>query len=280
MVTSVDVYKEIRRLQLEGVTSQRAAAKQLGISRNTVKKYWEGTAVPWDHKAYSRDAAVMTPDVVQFISACLDEDERERVKKQRHTASRIYQRLVEECDFSGSESSVQNLVHNMRAARKETKVFVPLRFAPGEAVQIDWGEATVYINGEKLVLNLFCARLCHSCAPYVNITTAERSFRRTGEYAHILQLVTRNEEKLTETLTEAQKETFEKFKDSTSEVSSIKYAEVKLWLDNFERYINDGSILNVDDSTVLKQLVDQIVVGDAGIEIQFKCGVMLKKEYE
>ena len=33
---------------------------------------------------------------------------------------------------------------------------------------------------------------------YGNITPAERSFRRTGEYAHILQLVTRNEEKLTE----------------------------------------------------------------------------------
>lgn len=167
VVTSVDVYKEIRRLQLEGVTSQRAAAKRLGISRNTVKKYWEGNAVPWDRKEYSREAAVMTPEVVQFISSCLDEDDRERVKKQRHTARRIYQRLVEECCFTGSESSVRNLVHDMRAARKETKVFVPLRFAPGEAVQIDWGEATVYINGEKLVINLFCARLCHSCAPYV-----------------------------------------------------------------------------------------------------------------
>ena len=167
VVTSVDVYKEIRRLQLEGVISQRAAAQQLGISRNTVKKYWEGNSGPWDRKEYSRDPAVMTTEVVQFISACLDEDDRERVKKQRHTARRIYQRLVEECGFTGSESSVRNMVHDMRAARKETKVFVPLRFAPGEAVQIDWGEATVYINGEKLVVNLFCARLCHSCTPYV-----------------------------------------------------------------------------------------------------------------
>ena len=56
---------------------------------------------------------------------------------------------------------------------------------------------------------------------YGNITPSERSFRRTGEYAHILQLITRNEEKLTEALTEAQKETFEKFKDSTSEISSM-----------------------------------------------------------
>lgn len=56
---------------------------------------------------------------------------------------------------------------------------------------------------------------------YGNITPAERNCRRTGEYAHILQLVTRNEEKLAETLTEVQKETFEKFKDGTSEISSM-----------------------------------------------------------
>ena len=46
---------------------------------------------------------------------------------------------------------------------------------------------------------------------YGNITPPERSCRRSGEYAHILQLIARHEEKLTETLTEAQKETFEKF---------------------------------------------------------------------
>ena len=56
---------------------------------------------------------------------------------------------------------------------------------------------------------------------YGNITPSERSYRRTGEYAHVLQLVTRNEEELTQTLTEAQKETLEKFKNGTSELSSM-----------------------------------------------------------
>ena len=92
MVTTLDVYKEIRRLRLEGVTSQRGAAKRLGISRNTVKKYWEGDNVPWDHKPYNRDATVMTPEVVQFIKDCLDEDDANGIKKQRHTARRIYQK--------------------------------------------------------------------------------------------------------------------------------------------------------------------------------------------
>lgn len=38
---------------------------------------------------------------------------------------------------------------------------------------------------------------------YDNIPLPERGFRRTGEYAHILQLATRNEKKLIEILTEA-----------------------------------------------------------------------------
>ena len=91
MVTSLDVYKEIRRLRLGGVTSQRAAAKILGISRNTVAKYWEGEAVPWDRKSYERDTVVLTPEVILFVRECLDEDESEDVQKQKHTARRIPQ---------------------------------------------------------------------------------------------------------------------------------------------------------------------------------------------
>ena len=118
MVATLDVYKEIRRLQLEGMTSQREAAKRLGISRNTVKKYWEGDSVPWNHKPYNRDATVMTPEVVQFEKDCLDEDDAVGIRKQRHTARRVYPRLVEERSFLGSESSVRSLVHDMRAERK------------------------------------------------------------------------------------------------------------------------------------------------------------------
>lgn len=56
---------------------------------------------------------------------------------------------------------------------------------------------------------------------YGNIPLSERGFRRTSEYAHVLQLAARNEEKLAETLTDAQKETFGKFKDNTSELTSM-----------------------------------------------------------
>ena len=56
---------------------------------------------------------------------------------------------------------------------------------------------------------------------YGNIPLSERGFCRTGEYAHVLQLAARNEEELTKTLTEAQKEIYGKFKDNTSELTSM-----------------------------------------------------------
>ena len=130
----MDVYKSIRALQTEGVTSQRAAARILGISRNTVKKYWMGDAVPWDRKAYQRKASVVTPEVKRFIEHCLDTDAEAGVKKQQNTARRIYTRLVEELGYTGSESAIRAEVHEAKAERKENEIFAPLRFALGQAL--------------------------------------------------------------------------------------------------------------------------------------------------
>ena len=57
------------------------------------------------------------------------------------------------------------------------------------------------------------------------------------------------------------------------------YAEVKLWLDSFAEHIQSGAIMNADDSMIMKQLVEQIIVGDDGIEVHFKCGIVASHEY-
>lgn len=87
------------------------------------------------------------------------------MKKQRHTAKRIYDRLVEETGFTGGESTVRAKVHELKQLMPS--VFLPLLFDPGEALQVDWGEAFVYIKGKREKVNLFCARLCYSCRPVV-----------------------------------------------------------------------------------------------------------------
>jgi len=100
-----------------------------------------------------------------FISQCLAEDAAEGLKKQQHTAKRIYDRLVEEHDFSGGESTIRAKVRELKD--EIPQAFVPLQFDPGEAVQVDWGEATVYLDGARTTVNLFCVRLCYSCRPVV-----------------------------------------------------------------------------------------------------------------
>lgn len=56
---------------------------------------------------------------------------------------------------------------------------------------------------------------------YGNITPCDRDIVKGGTYSHLLHLVIRNEDDLMQTLTQAQKETFEKFKDGTSELGSM-----------------------------------------------------------
>lgn len=164
MVITLEDYAEIRRLFNSG-TSKRAIAKKLGISRNTVDKYCQGDTAPWNKKAYNRQSTIISDKVMNFIQQCLEEDEREGVRKQKHTAKRIYDRLVDECSFIGGESTVRRTVNQLKV--QVQKPFIPLEFSPGEALQIDWGVAKIYLNGHKMDINLFCARLCASNAPIV-----------------------------------------------------------------------------------------------------------------
>ena len=179
MVITVETYKQIRKMRLQGM-SQRQIAASLHISRNTVKKYWDGDSVPWERKAYSREPSVLTEEVMAFVRNCLEEDAHSP-KKQHHTAKRIYDRLVEELGFTGGETTVRRLVSQLRENPQEA--FVPLAFPPGDAIQIDFGEATVYLSGVKTVVNLFCARLCYSGAPLV------LAYRRQNEESFLDALI-------------------------------------------------------------------------------------------
>lgn len=178
MIIELDIYSAIRTRYLDG-ESIRSIAKSLNISRPTVKKYCEGSTHPEVRKAYQRDPDVITDDIKAFILSCFKHDYDENLKKQKHTAKKIYDRLVAEENFHGSYSSIRTAVRNLKAERiVPPQSSVPLSYAPGEAVQIDWGEATVYIDGQKTKVHTFCGRLCYSCDIFVQVYKAanEESF--------------------------------------------------------------------------------------------------------
>lgn len=168
----VDYYKSIRHLSVVEGLSQRAIAKRLGISRKTVKRYCLGEILPWEKRPrMERQKKVITDDIKEFVKQCFEKD-KAAPAKQRHTAKRIYERLKDEKDFQGAEPTVRRLVSQLRP--RDPEVYIPLAFSPGEAAQIDWGTATVFIAGERTIAHLFCVRLCYSCAPFVMAFPVER----------------------------------------------------------------------------------------------------------
>ena len=68
-------------------------------------------------------------------------------------------------------------------------------------------------------------------------------------------------------------------KQAELQTAENRYGEVIMWLDTFTAHIQSGEIMNADDSIIMKQLVEQIIVGDSGIEVHFKCGVIAEHEY-
>ena len=186
VVITMDIYAEIRKLHREGI-SERAIARKLRIHRKTVHKYMDGSIMPGERlNPPERTATVLTQEVKDFVAQCIEQDDQEGTKKQHHTAKRIYDRLVAEKGFTGGESTIRDYVKKYKNRTKEA--FVPLAFPFGDAMQVDWGEVTTYIAGERIVVNLFCARLCASEAPFVvayrrqNFESFQDALIRTFEY--------------------------------------------------------------------------------------------------
>ena len=86
--------------------------------------------------------------------------DKDKPKKQRHTARRICNRLVEEHGYKGSEPTVRRYV---RFAKMALGIDAPCAFIPcdpeaGHEGEVDWGTATAILAGEEIRLKFFCMR--------------------------------------------------------------------------------------------------------------------------
>lgn len=58
-----------------------------------------------------------------------------------------------------------------------------------------------------------------------------------------------------------------------------RYAAMRLWLDEFKEHAESGDFMNDADGSIMKALVEKIIVKDASMEICFKCGVSIEQVY-
>ena len=164
----VEIYGRVRRaVRVEG-RSQRAVAREFGLSRETVRKMLAYAVPP----GYQRQQPIKRPKLgpwLGVIDAILADDKR-RPAKQRHTAKRIFDRLRDEHGFTGGYTIVKDYVRGEQVRSRE--MFVPLTHAPGEA-QADFGEALVVIAGVQQKAHYLVMDLPHSDDCFVAAFPAE-----------------------------------------------------------------------------------------------------------
>ena len=147
--------------------SIRSLADKYGVHRRTVRQAIE-SVVPPDRRTPARATPVL--DAVRgWVDAMLAED-LAAPRKQRHTARRIFQRLVDEHGVRVSYSYVAKYVHRRRPqlvaeARGRAGVvdgFVPQTHRPGAEAEVDFADAWVWLDGVLTKCFLFTLRLSYS----------------------------------------------------------------------------------------------------------------------
>jgi len=165
---SVELYGRVRRACHVDGMSERAAGRFFEIDRKTVSKILKHSVPP----GYRREGPPVRPKLDPFIGIIdqILEEDKSRIKKQRHTAKRIYERLRDEHGFTGGITIVTDYVRERK--RRTREVFVPLSHAPGHA-QVDFGETLGEIGGVVRKLHYFAMSLPHSDAFFLKAFPGE-----------------------------------------------------------------------------------------------------------
>jgi transposase len=162
MRSRVELFEQIRRDRRDQNLSIRQLADKHGVHRRAVRQALD-SPLPPPRKDYPRRASPAMDPWAGIVDSWLLAD-RQAPRKQRHTARRVWQRLVAEHDATLSEVTVSRFVARRRVELGLTRVevSVPQTHPPGEHAEVDFGEFHTVIAGIQVKCWLFVMRLCHS----------------------------------------------------------------------------------------------------------------------
>jgi transposase len=153
----VDQVHVVRHKVLVEGRSQRQVAKELGVARETVRKYLT-ESIPGRKETQPRARPVW--DAVRTrLEALLTESRAWTGGKQQLTATRLHELLVAEGQRVGV-TLVKDAVAEWKRQRRE--VFVPLTYRPGDLAEVDFFEVLVDVDGTRRKAWLFLMRLMYS----------------------------------------------------------------------------------------------------------------------
>ena len=153
----MDQVHVVRHKVLVEGRSQRQVATELGIARDTVRKYLT-ESIPIRRETQPRSRPVWE-SVRERVDTLLAESVTWTGGKQRLTATRLHELLVAEGKQVGV-TLVKEAVAEWKRQRRE--VFVPLTYRPGDLAEVDFFEVLVDLDGTRRKAWLFLMRLMYS----------------------------------------------------------------------------------------------------------------------
>lgn len=152
---------KIRRMYHVKGKKIKEIARELGVSKNTVKKVIRSDETKFEFAKQVRKKPVID-GYRNKLKTILIENSKEP-KRRNLTAKKIYERL-QELGYKGSYETVNLMIRELRReeGKSNQQVFIPLKFAPGEAFQFDWGEEEIYLAGEIVRVKAARIKLCYS----------------------------------------------------------------------------------------------------------------------
>ena len=165
MESRVELFARIRRDARVKGSSIRCLAREHRVSRRTVRQAL-AAAEPPVRRVAAREAPKLGP-LKGVIDGMLLAD-LDAPRKQRHTAQRIFDRLVDEHQAVISYSTVRQYVKARRTAiavesgNAPVEVFVPQEHAPGAEAEVDFGDVWVDLAGVRTRCYMFAFRLSNS----------------------------------------------------------------------------------------------------------------------
>ena len=153
-------------------TSIKEIARELGMSRNTVRKILrsEETSSTYEREIQPRPKlGRWKTDIDRMLAKNADAPARERL-----TLIRLFAEL-RALGYEGGYDAVRRYAKSWARehANQTASAYVPLSFAPGEAYQFDWSHEIVVLDGATVTLKAAHVRLCHSRPMFVRVYPRE-----------------------------------------------------------------------------------------------------------
>ena len=152
---------KIRRMYHVDGKAIKAIARELGISKNTVRKIIRSNATKFELAKYTKAKPILG-EYLEILNQLLEENTKEPLRR-RMTAKRFHEQ-ISKLGYLGSYESVNLVVREFRRKHeaKGRQVFIPLNFEPGQAFQFDWGTEEISLNGEITQVKAARIKLCYS----------------------------------------------------------------------------------------------------------------------